>query len=406
MQKFDVIIVGGGMVGLTQALALAQNSELSIAVLDASEPEPLAEDPSLRVSAINAASQTILANLQVWPSIIKQRHQAYNQMFVWDKDGFGHLDFNSEEINREQLGWIIENSVIRHALWQKANDTSNITLLVGDSVQSLAVGDSEVFVSFQQTLPITGKMLVAADGANSWVRQQLDTTMTFRDYDHHAIVATVKCEHAHNNTAWQVFLPDGPLAFLPLYEPNLVSIVWSVPPEQANNLITLNEKAFNQQISAATDGKFGQVSLQSKRVSYPLTMRLVHDFVQPRIAFVGDAAHTIHPLAGQGVNLGLLDAAALAETLLASVAQQRDIADMAALKQFARWRKTEATEMVVAMETIKQSFAQQSSPIKAIRGLGMSLINNMPIVKRKLMQTALGNKSTLPSLATCHDPLA
>ncbi|WP_068545676.1 FAD-dependent monooxygenase [Thalassotalea crassostreae] len=418
MQKFDITIVGGGMVGLASALAIRSTTDLSIAIIEPQPLNELANTPHLRVSAINAASQQLLKNLGVWNTIIKQRAQAYENMHVWDKDGYGHLDFGVEHlpknVNKNQgLGHIIENDVIRNALWHKAQQDTNITI-ISEQLTSIAQGDSEVFLSFAENTPIISRLVIAADGANSWVRKQLNMEMTFRDYDHHAVVATVDCEQGHQQTAWQVFLETGPLAFLPLYQQaeqaDHCSIVWSLPPAKAEQVKALNQAEFNKSITAASDGKLGRIQLKSERVSFPLTMRLARDFVRGRVVLIGDAAHTIHPLAGQGVNLGFVDAAAIADTLRDMVSTNKSLNDSKLLGQFARYRKSDAVDMMAAMESIKQGFSLQQKLPKIVRGVGMSLLNNAPllkpILKPMLIKQALGLRDDLPSLLKAKDPLS
>lgn len=421
MQKFDVLIVGAGMVGLTLALALRKTSNLTIAIADTLPISDLTSEPEVRVSAINVASQTIFENLNVWSAIVEQRTQAYQKMHVWDKEGIGKLDFSSNDLNafpqNDHLGWIIENKVIRNALWQKAQEDNGIHFFTNNKLANIAVGDSEVFASFEMPsanennsennhntvqAPLIAKLVIGADGANSWLRKQMDIPMITQDYDHHAIVATVKCPQGHKSTAWQVFLATGPLAFLPVFpETNdMCSIVYSTSPEEAQRLLELSPQDFSKELTAASDGKLGAIELMSERFSYPLTMRLAQDFVKDRMVLIGDAAHTIHPLAGQGVNLGLLDAAALAETLTKSLSKGDDnIADIKNLKAFARFRKSEAIEMIAAMEAIKQMFSFNESGFKLLRGLGMSLLNKVEPAKKILIEQALGLKNELPVLA-------
>lgn len=434
MQKFDLLIVGAGMVGLTLALALRKTTALSIAIVDTSPVSKLGNELDVRVSAINIASKNIFDNLAVWPAIEAQRLQAYQHMHIWDKAGIGKIDFTTDDslsftentgVAEQQLGWIIENKVIRHALWQQAQQDEGIHFFTEATLANLAVGESEVFASFNDNAqPIIAKLVVGADGANSWVRQQINMAMVFKDYDHHAIVATVKCQQGHQNTAWQVFLESGPLAFLPLQsittensdsstghssQGKLCSIVYSTSPDEAKRLSKLSAIEFGKALTAASDGKLGDISLESERFTYPLTMRLAQDFVKDRVILIGDAAHTIHPLAGQGVNLGLLDAVALAETLAKqlSVKTENSTADnlvnQQALKAFSRWRKTEASEMIAAMAAIKETFTPQRMPMKLLRGIGMNLLNHFSPIKKQLISQALGIKTGLPELAYKKD---
>lgn len=352
-------------------------------------------------------------------------------MHIWDKAGYGHLDFSTHDLptreNTGQLGWIIENNIMRKALWEKAENDAGIHFFTEERLANISVGDSEVFASFSSQSPILAKVVIGADGANSWVRQQMKIALTFRDYDHHAIVATVDCAQGHQNTAWQVFLETGPLAFLPLSdktkESALCSIVWSTDPDDAKRLMQLSPEDFSKELTAAADGKLGKVTLQSQRFSYPLTMRYAQNFVKERIILIGDAAHTIHPLAGQGVNLGLLDAAAIAETLADPIKlnevklspvdrfhneemtneldrnSSHQWFSERSLKQFERWRKSDATDMISAMEAIKQIFSPQQAPFKLLRGAGLHMINKLKPIKLTMVKQALGFKAHLPTLS-------
>jgi 2-octaprenylphenol hydroxylase len=428
MQKFDVLIVGGGMVGLTLALSIRQQTELTVALVDTTPINAISDQPDVRVSAINIASKQIFENLNVWSMIEKQRLQAYTDMHVWDKAGFGKLHFSLSDLKQNtangQLGWIIENSIVRSALWEKAQADQGITFYTENRLSNIGIGDSEVFASFEATtgntnanqLPITAKLIVGADGANSWLRSQMDIPLTFRDYDHHAIVATVKCSQGHQNTAWQVFLETGPLALLPLdnheKENDLCSIVWSTSPEDAQRLNALSPEEFSKELTAASDGNLGRITLESERFTHPLTMRMAQTFTQERVALVGDAAHTIHPLAGQGVNLGLLDAVSLSQLIsekITTMNQQKLMNEpwlsTRLLNEYSRWRKAEAAEMIAAMEAIKQVFTPQQGAVKLVRGLGLSLLDNIKPVKQAMIKQALGLKSNLPQLAIPKDKL-
>jgi len=409
MQKFDLLIVGAGMVGLTLALALRKTTKLTIAIADTLPMSDLLAEPEVRVSAINVASKAIFEHIDIWSHIESERLQPYQSMHIWDKAGIGKLDFVVDDLTgfpkHNHLGWIIENKVIRNALWKKAQQDEGISFFTDSKLANIASGESEAFASFTANehsapMPILAKLVVGADGANSWLRKQMDVPMITRDYDHHAIVATVECQQGHQNTAWQVFLPTGPLAFLPLYPSagNVCSIVYSTSPEDAQRLLSLDADDFSKALTAASDGKLGNIKLVSERFSHPLSMRLAQDFTKNRMVLIGDAAHTIHPLAGQGVNLGLLDAAALTQCL-SELTPEQDLAEPKVLKAFARYRKSDASEMIAAMEAIKQAFALQQDSVGLLRGLGMNLLNNFKPAKKMLIEQALGLKRDLPLFA-------
>lgn len=399
MQSFDVVIVGGGMVGLCLAQAL-KDSHLSIAVIDAEiGHKVLGDAPELRVSALNLATQTLFENLGVWDQMFSQRLQAYKGMSVWDKDSFARIAFDHTQVNQPQLGYIIENQIVRNTLWKALSDASNVHVYAPATIAKLAIGKQEAFISLADGNMLTASLVVGADGANSFVRRQAGLAQVFWDYDQQAIVATVKTQLPHQGIARQVFTPTGPLAFLPLYQENLCSIVWSQDVDQAQQLFSMSDQQFNQHLSSAFDGQLGLVEVVSKRVKYPLKMRYSKQWVKDRIALVGDAAHTIHPLAGQGANLGFLDAAALAEQIISLHAQNLDIGLAKHLRPYERWRKTEATKMIAAMETFKRLFEGQDPVKKLVRGLGLSMVNKLPFAKHQIIKQAMGLDGQLPALS-------
>lgn len=399
MQNIDVAIVGAGIVGLTAALAL-KNSGLSVVVIDASvADEKVTEQPELRVSAINLASQKIFARLGVWELVISQRLQDYQQMSVWEKDSFAHIGFSNQDIQQTHLGSIVENQVLRLALLKQILSADNIELLIPHKIQNLVFGQTESFITLDNGQMMTAKLVVGADGANSYVRKVANLPFTFWDYDHIAIVATVKTELAHEAVARQVFTPDGPLAFLPLYQSNLCSIVWSQQNQQAENLLALSDKDFSNALQVTLDGKLGKCELVSKRVSYPLKMRYCRNWLKSRVLVIGDAAHTIHPLAGQGANLGIGDAAALAQTLIQLHDSGKDIGEAKNLKGLERWRKSEAMKMIASMEGFKRLFAGANPVKKLVRDLGLVVADKSGPLKREMIKMAAGLDGELPDLA-------
>ncbi|MCG9731148.1 FAD-dependent monooxygenase [Shewanella sp. Isolate13] len=396
-QTYDVAIVGGGMVGLATAIGLAMEG-IKVVVIDAGQTQAVSGAPKLRVSAINKASQQLITNLGAWPYLAASRVSPYQKMQVWDKDSLGKIDFDAHSLSETHLGSIIENDAIAFALAERAGEFSELTYIENQRLERIAFGEREAWLTLDNGDSLSAALVVAADGANSWVREQCKIPMTFWDYNHHAIVATIRTELPHGSTARQVFDSEGPLAFLPLYERDLCSIVWSVSPEKADELLALDKIGFERALTAAFDGRLGMCSLESERQSFPLRMRYARHFAQSRLVLAGDAAHTIHPLAGQGVNLGFLDAASIVEVVSELKHQGKDIGDYRNLRDLERWRKAEALEMITAMEGFKRLF-QGSNPLKkAIRDLGLNIVDNFAPLKTLFIQQALGNKSNLPKL--------
>ncbi len=399
MQSFDIAIIGGGMVGLTLARAL-KDSDLRIAIIEGKEPSrELTAQPDVRVSALSRASERILKNLAAWPAIERHHCQPYSAMEVWEQDSFARIEFSANQFSQPNLGHIVENRLIQTALLEQVEQQPNVTLFMPGHCQSMAVGENEVWLTFNGGQSLTARLVVGADGANSWVRQQQDIPLTQWDYGHSALVANIRTDEPHDNVARQVFTPQGPLAFLPIDDKNLCSIVWSTDPLRAQALSKMSEGEFCKALTAEFDGRLGLCSLTSERGVFPLKMRYARDFVTERIALVGDAAHTIHPLAGQGVNLGLLDAASLAQEVLTLWEQGLDIGKQKHLRRYERWRKAEAAKMIAAMQGFRDLFEGNNPAKKFARGIGMKLVGQLPGAKQEIMTRALGMKGKLPDLA-------
>lgn len=391
MQSVDVAIVGGGMVGLAVACGL-QGSGLRVAVLEQRVPESLAADapPQLRVSAINAASEKLLTRLGIWQDILSRRASCYHGMEVWDKDSFGHISFDDQSMGYSHLGHIVENAVIHYALWNKAQQSSDITLFAPAELQQVAWGENETFLTLKDGSMLTARLVIGADGANSWLRNKADIPLTFWDYQHHALVATIRTEEPHEAVARQVFHGEGILAFLPLSDPHLCSIVWSLPPQEAQRMQQASEDEFNRALNIAFDNRLGLCKVESERQVFPLTGRYARQFAAHRLALVGDAAHTIHPLAGQGVNLGFMDAAELIAELKRLHRQGKDIGQYIYLRRYERSRKHSAALMLASMQGFRDLFSGANPAKKLLRDIGLKLADTLPGVKPQLIRQAMG----------------
>lgn len=391
MQSVDVAIVGGGMVGLAVACGL-QGCGLRVAVLEQHVPQPLAVDapPQFRVSAINAASEKLLTRLGVWSDIVARRACCYHGMEVWDKDSFGRIEFDDQSMGYSYLGHIVENAEIHYALWQKAQRSPDITLLAPAEIQQVAWGENEAFLTLKEGTMLTARLVIGADGANSWLRNKADIPLTFWDYRHHALVATIRTQEAHGAVARQAFHGEGILAFLPLSDPHLCSIVWSLSPQEAERMQQASVDEFNQALNIAFDNRLGLCNVESERQTFPLTGRYARQFAAHRLALVGDAAHTIHPLAGQGVNLGFMDAAELIDELKRLQRQGKDIGQYLYLRRYERSRKHSAAMMLAGMQGFRELFAGENPAKKLLRDIGLKLADTLPGVKPQLIRQAMG----------------
>lgn len=392
MKHADLVIVGGGMVGLALAALLA-DANCQIKILEKHPPKPLDDAFSHRVSAINFASQQMLQAVGSWQKIAAERLSPYTQMAVCEKDSFAKIHFDNhdpliKQLGLEQLGVIVENDRIQTALWETVSQQANVELLQ-DSPKTLGVSETGAFLTLESGEMLSTKLVVGADGANSWVRTQSHMPLISQDYQHTALVCNVKTVAPHEKTARQIFSPDSILAFLPMADQHLCSIVWSLPPEQAQALQTMDETLFNQAVTIAFDNQLGLCELQSSRQIYPLVARYARDFVKPRVALVGDAAHTIHPLAGLGVNLGFADAMTLASELKHHLAQGHDIGEQRHLRYFERKRKAEAIKVLAAMKGLKELFHGDNPLKKFVRGMGLSLTNQNALAKKFFIEQTL-----------------
>ncbi|MFY9178815.1 MAG: UbiH/UbiF/VisC/COQ6 family ubiquinone biosynthesis hydroxylase [Venatoribacter sp.] len=397
--NFDVVIVGAGMVGESIALAIAkENAGLSVAIVDPayqqSEPNMGTgiNDYGLRVSALSAKSQAFLTQLGAWQRIPQDRLTPYTGMYVWDAQGTGVVQFDARDLHLPALGTIVENDQTQWALRQAVKEQSSIRSFAQkvryiDNRQA----DGYTPVALENGEFLNAKLVIGADGALSRVRQWAGFATREWDYGHQAIVATVKVEQPNQATAWQRFRPEGPLAFLPMpHSSQHCSIVWSTSPEEAEQVLALSDADFNQALTNAFEGKLGQVLESSKKASITLRQRHAKTYWKDGVVLAGDAAHSIHPLAGQGVNLGFKDAQTLAEEIVRGANSGLDIGGKDVLAAYQRRRQVDNLVTMASMEGFKQLFAAQNPLLRLARNQGMRLFDRVTPLKQQVVMKAMG----------------
>ena len=397
----DLIIVGGGMVGAALGCAAAQ-AGFSVTLLERREPqrEWPGDEVDLRVSALTRASQRILQNLGVWERMGELRVSPYTDMEVWDAAGSGRIHFSAADIGEPNLGHIVENRITQLALWERLEGLPNVTLRHPANVSRLQLeAGPALYLADGERLQ--AKLVVAADGRDSQIRAMAGIDTKGWDYDQHAIVATVTPQKHHGFTSRQRFMKTGPLAFLPI-DDGRCSIVWSTSPQEASELMALDDPAFCSALTEASERMLGEVKAVGPRGAFPLRLGHAETYIKPGLALIGDAAHAIHPLAGQGVNLGFLDAAALAETLIEARSAGRPIGSHSTLRRYERARKGGNMAMLAAMDAFKRTFSNEILPLRLARNLGLSLADRSGPVKHLLVKRAMGLTGELPSLARFH----
>lgn len=399
--RYDLVIVGGGMVGATLACALGGHS-LRVAVLEPVTPDlswPRAEY-EIRVSALTRASQRIFEAVGAWDGMAGRRVAPYSAMHVWDASGSGEIHFDCSDIGEPNLGHIVENGVILAALHERMAEYHNIDLLCPAEPAALERSPAGAIVTLADGRRLQTRLVVGADGARSWVREQAHIRATGWPYDQHAVTATIRTSRSHQHACWQRFLPDGPLAFLPLPEANLSSIVWSTAPTHARALCEMPASAFLDELQLSFGDRLGRMeAVEGPRGTFPLILQHADAYCAERIVLIGNAAHAIHPLAGQGLNLGTLDAAALAEVLLQAQRRHRDIGAFGVLRRYERWRKADNLAVTAAMDGFKRLFGSTLTPVRWARNWGLSLTDRATPVKDSLIRRAMGVTGDLPALA-------
>lgn len=388
-KQTDIVVVGGGMIGLSLATKLAQQGRQVVVLERHAQPE-LTEELALRVSALNDRSRSVLADCGAWQKIQAHRTGPYKSMQVWDKDSPAHIEFSAVEINAEDIGAIVENNVAEHFLWESA-EQAGVEIMKTDSWKLINAGNdsspAEVKVGEQL---LSANLVIGADGGRSQVRQFAELPISFWDYEQRGIVANIRTEQPHNGVARQVFLPTGPLALLPTPDQQIVSIVWSADEPLAVQLLNETPERFAKQVETESGRVLGACECVSDIKAFPLRMQYARQWFHQRIVLAGDAAHTIHPLAGQGANLGFGDVNELCEKLQG--VDLKALNDLTKhLSAYQRARKADTQVMIAAMELFKRGFGTANPVVKGLRALAFAIPNKFTPLKRKLAEVALGS---------------
>jgi len=388
----DVIVVGAGAIGTALALGLARDG-FDVALIEAGAPKPwrAEDDVDLRVVAVASDARDLLEDVDVWKAIAGARIGPYRRMRVWDASAPGELSFDAADEGKSALGWIVENKLIQHALWQSIAADARVRVLCPAEVVDVENADDAATVTLADGTRLRARALVAADGAQSPVREKLGIACTDRDYAQRAVVAHVATERSHQNTAWQRFQPGGPLAFLPLAD-GRSSIVWSLPNEEAARVLALDDAAFRAELGCAFDFRLGEITAASARAAFPLRLRLADKYLVGRCVLAGDAAHVVHPLAGQGMNLGFRDAACLRRVLRDARERGGDIGSTHVLRRYGRERRSENALAARGLDAIHAVFGSDNLVAVATRGAALAAADRLVPLKHRLMSIASGRR--------------
>ncbi len=390
-QVYDLVVVGAGMVGASAALAFARRG-YRVALIERESIDvmtcPEGDEIDLRVSAISPASQQLLSELGVWSEIHRLRSCDYHDMHVWHQNGNAQMHFSAQQLAASHLGTIVENRLIVALLLRHIRYLKNVTLYQGCMVEGIEQLPDAVSVVTSKGSNIRAELLIAADGRQSSVRSLLDLPLVAGDYHQSAIVANVETELPHQHTAWQRFLTTGPLAFLPLWD-GQCSIVWSADSDYAETLMALPDIEFKQVLESAFDSRLGAIRRCGQRAMFPLNWHQARQWLKQRVLLIGDAAHGVHPLAGQGVNLGFSDVRLLTDLCQAgeSLYQPR------VLRRFERQRKAETVSATHLFTLLKYLYGQQNQAVGLMRDLGMTIVNKSSAINRMIVKNALNNMS-------------
>ena len=400
MEKLDaeVLIAGAGPAGATLA-GLLGSKGVECIVIDAAARRPLAQHPDPRVLAVTRASANILGDFGLWERLPAERLGNFRRMLVWDANGKGRIGFDSEDLGQSTLGYIVEQQLLQKVLDDTMDFFPAIDVYRNESAHALEWDEDGVRVFRQNGTPLRARLVVAADGFNSGTRDLAGIDYYIHDYRQSAVACVVTTELPHEDVARQRFLSEGPLAFLPMADMNRCAVIWSTLPEKARDLAAMAAPDFNLVLQDAFEDTLGEIVESGPRAVFPLKRARAACYCRDRFALIGDAAHSIHPLAGQGANLGLLDAACLAQTLLHARRAGKDIGNRCVLRKYERWRRGENEMMMAVMDGFKYFFEKQDDPLPMVRNAGLNLVDGLGPVKHWIMRRAMGLTGDLPDAA-------
>lgn len=395
--RYDVVIIGAGMVGAATA-SLLSRSGFTVALVEAQEPQEFDSqaDVGLRVSAISPGSSAVLEQAGVWKAISQQRVRPYRRMQVEDGTGLEPLIFDAPVFNLERLGTIVENALTQWSLWNLVSNAGLVDCYCPESLKTIGFSDNHNRLELDSGKTLMATLVIGADGARSRVRKAIGIRQDYWAYNQHALVAVVGKQKPNPGVAWQRFMPGGPLAFLPLAD-GRSSIVWTRPSAEATRLLALDTDEFCSELSAASSGWLGDVESCGPRAAFPLSMRLSECYATRRTVLIGDAAHAVHPLAGQGVNLGFADAAGLTESLIRARLGGEDIGSAGVLQRYSNSRRSESETMAFGMHSLRSLF--DIDGLSFVRRAGLAVVRRSWTLKDMFLQRAAGVAANAPSLA-------
>ncbi|HYM87301.1 MAG TPA: UbiH/UbiF family hydroxylase [Pseudoxanthomonas sp.] len=384
----DAVVVGGGVVGAACALSLAR-LDLSVALVEGREPARWSADaPDLRVYAFAPDNAALLEALGVWASVREACAQPYRRMRVWDASGGGELSFDADLLGRDQLGWIIEHNLLVDRLWA-ALPAAGVQLHCPSRIESMEQDEGGVRLRLDDGSRLEARVAIAADGADSTLRELAGLRVSAHDYAQRGVVAFVETDASNESTAWQRFLPTGPLAFLPFVEARS-SIVWTLPDGEAQRVLALDDDTFNRELTNAFAARLGEVRVVSKRAGFPLRRQLAESHVAGKVLLMGDAAHVVHPLAGQGVNLGLRDVARLRDGIVDAQSRRADWASPHRLARWARECRSSNAAAAYAFDGINRAFSNDGMHATLLRGYALGLAGKLPPLANLFWKRASG----------------